>query len=94
MSHRMTVTIAPEHDRVRILSTMSTHDVLKAVLNPARPFESVGARVVRTAPKAPDMNGFAERSVGTLRRVPPLIEGAIGATPSTEILRHDHRRAA
>lgn len=36
MSHRMTVTIAPEHDRVRILATMPTHDVLKAVLGPAR----------------------------------------------------------
>ena len=68
----------------------------------ARGFESVGARVVRTAPRAPDMNAFAERFVGPLRREPllqeqpiprpPLIEGAIVATPVLGGLHHDYRR--
>jgi hypothetical protein len=36
MSDTITVTIAPEADRVRILATTRTHDVLKAVLGPVR----------------------------------------------------------
>jgi len=36
MSETITVTIAPELDRVRILATTPTHDVLKAVLGPVR----------------------------------------------------------
>jgi hypothetical protein len=36
MTDPITVTIAPEADRVRILATTPTHDLLKAVLGPAR----------------------------------------------------------
>ena len=36
MSDIITVTIAPETDRVRILASTPTHDVLKAVLGPSR----------------------------------------------------------
>jgi hypothetical protein len=36
MSETITVTIAPEPDRVRILATTPTHDILKAVLGPAK----------------------------------------------------------
>ena len=36
MSDIITVTIAPETDRVRILASTSTHDILKAVLGPPR----------------------------------------------------------
>jgi hypothetical protein len=36
MSDTILVTIAPEPDRVRVLATTPTHDVLKAVLGPAR----------------------------------------------------------
>ena len=36
MRDTITVTIAPEPDRVRILATTPTHDVLKAVLGPVR----------------------------------------------------------
>jgi hypothetical protein len=36
MSDTIMVTIAPEPDRVRILATTPTHDVLKAVLGPVR----------------------------------------------------------
>jgi len=36
MSDTITVTIAPEPDRVRILATTPRHDILKAILGPAR----------------------------------------------------------
>jgi hypothetical protein len=36
MSDTIMVTIAPEPDRVRVLATTPTHDILKAVLGPAR----------------------------------------------------------
>jgi hypothetical protein len=36
MSDTITVTIAPEPDRVRVLATTPRHDILKAVLGPAR----------------------------------------------------------
>jgi hypothetical protein len=36
MSGSITVTIAPEPDRVRILATTPTHDLMKAVLGPTR----------------------------------------------------------
>ncbi len=36
MSDAIMVTIAPEPDRVRVLATTPTHDVLKAVLGPVR----------------------------------------------------------
>ena len=36
MSDSITVTIAPEPGRVRLLATTPTHDVLKAVLGPIR----------------------------------------------------------
>jgi hypothetical protein len=36
MRDRITVTLAPEPDRVRILATTPSHDLLKAVLGPAR----------------------------------------------------------
>jgi hypothetical protein len=36
MSDTILVTIAPEPDRVRLLARTPTHDVLKAVLGPAR----------------------------------------------------------
>jgi len=36
MSDSITVTIAPDPDRVRLLATTPTHDVLQAVLGPIR----------------------------------------------------------
>jgi len=36
MSDTIMVTIAPDPDRVRVLATTPTHDILKAVLGPAR----------------------------------------------------------
>jgi len=34
MSNSITVTIAPERDRVRLLATTPTHDLMKAILGP------------------------------------------------------------
>ena len=46
MSNEITVTIAPENDRVRMLATCGSRDILKAVLGPAPEAHSRAAATV------------------------------------------------